>query len=511
MVATTCGKPLPLDPDQTCPAARSWEQKTFYSEFTLQAQGGQVLQQLQGSDALGRGGAAADSGFCPSGTGSRSGTGQRRRQREQKWYQQQQRYRLQQHRQRTAALSWEIGGAGRGQAGLCAERWIRANPEEIKICFSAALVQEISLELSANRPISQANRLSSVSPVSHIFPCVTPGSNVSRHRITEHKDFVSLAGYQNSSNSYQFSPASVIVPVVFSLIFLLGTVGNSLVLAVPLCNGQMGHNTTDLFILSLSLADFFFIAFCVPFQATIYSLEGWVFGSFICKSVHFFIYLTMYASSFTLAAISVDRYLSICYPLRSRELRTPHNVVAAMAVIWGLSVVFAGPYLSYYDLTEWESNYICMPGWEEWRHKVMDTSTFAFSYVIPVLVISLSYMRTITYLWTAVDPLEDISESRKAKQKETRALPGLELPVPRGQQAAGGQMPGKGYLQPGQEWGQDFHSTIEIEMTSQSPGLENEIHNFLSQLARKRFFETEWDIAAFAIFIFVGDPMMGQG
>ncbi|KFQ55285.1 Galanin receptor type 2, partial [Nestor notabilis] len=213
-----------------------------------------------------------------------------------------------------------------------------------------------------------------------------------------------------------------IVPVVFFLIFLLGTVGNSLVLAVLLCNRQMGHNTTNLFIFNLSLADFSFIVFCVPFQATIYSLEGWVFGSFICKAVHFFIYLTMYASSFTLAAVSVDRYLAICYPLRSRELRTPHNAVAAMAVIWGLSVVFAGPYLSYYDLIKWESSYICMPVWEKWRRKVMDTSTFAFGYVIPVLVISLSYTRTIKYLWTAVAPLEDISESKKAKRKVTKMI-----------------------------------------------------------------------------------------
>ncbi|NWS60291.1 GALR2 protein, partial [Chunga burmeisteri] len=273
------------------------------------------------------------------------------------------------------------------------------------------------------RPVSQANRLSALSPVSDIFPCVAPGSNVSpQHRMTEHEDFASLAGYWNSSDSYQFSPASVIVPVVFSLIFLLGTVGNSLVLAVLLRNGQMGHNTTNLFILNLSLADFFFIVFCVPFQATIYSLEGWVFGSFICKAVHFFIYLTMYASSFTLAAVSVDRYLAIRYPLRSRELRTPHNAVAAMAVIWGLSVVFAGPYLSYYDLIEWESSYICVPGWEEWRRKVMDTSTFAFGYVIPVLVVSLSYTRTIKYLWTAVDPMEDISESKKAKRKVTKMI-----------------------------------------------------------------------------------------
>ncbi|KAM4657053.1 LOW QUALITY PROTEIN: galanin receptor 2b-like [Amazona ochrocephala] len=220
----------------------------------------------------------------------------------------------------------------------------------------------------------------------------------------EHEDSTSLTVY-NSSDISQFSTARIIVSVVFFLIFLLGTVGNSLVLAVLLCNRQMVHNTTNPFIFNLSLAEFF-IAFCVPFQDTIYFFQGWVFGSFICKAVYFFIYLTMYASSFTLTTVSV---LDICYPLRSQELWTPHNAVAAMAVIWGLSVVFAGPYVSYYDLIEWESSYFCMPGWEEWRRKVMDTSTFAFGY-------------DPQHLWTAVEDLEDISESKKAKRKVTKMI-----------------------------------------------------------------------------------------
>lgn len=125
--------------------------------------------------------------------------------------------------------------------------------------------------------------------------------------MSDHEDLSKAMGHWNTSDSYQLNAASVIVSVVFSLIFLLGTVGNSLVLAVLLRSGQLSYNTTNLFILNLSVADFFFIIFCVPFQATIYSLEGWVFGSFMCKVVHFFINLTMYASSFTLAAVSVDR------------------------------------------------------------------------------------------------------------------------------------------------------------------------------------------------------------
>lgn len=101
------------------------------------------------------------------------------------------------------------------------------------------------------------------------------------------------------------------VPVVFALIFLLGTVGNGLVLAVLLQPGPSAWlepgSTTDLFILNLAAADLCFILCCVPFQAAIYTLDAWLFGALVCKAVHLLIYLTMYASSFTLAAVSVDR------------------------------------------------------------------------------------------------------------------------------------------------------------------------------------------------------------
>nr|XP_044600796.1 galanin receptor type 2 [Equus asinus] len=103
-----------------------------------------------------------------------------------------------------------------------------------------------------------------------------------------------------------WQPEAVIVPMLFAIIFLVGTVGNTLVLAVLLRGGQ-AVSTTNLFILNLGVADLCFIVCCVPFQATIYTLDGWVFGSLLCKAVHFFIFLTMHASSFTLAAVSLDR------------------------------------------------------------------------------------------------------------------------------------------------------------------------------------------------------------
>ncbi|KAJ7316051.1 hypothetical protein JRQ81_002213 [Phrynocephalus forsythii] len=221
------------------------------------------------------------------------------------------------------------------------------------------------------------------------------------------------------SNSWQL--VSVIIPLAYALIFLVGTVGNSLVLAVLLRNGQV-NNTTNLFILNLGVADLCFIIFCVPFQATIYTLDDWIFGPLLCKAVHFFIYLTMYASSFTLMTVSLDRYLAIRYPLHSRELRTPRNALAAICLIWGLSFIFSGPYISYYQEFQIANVTVCHPVWKTHQRKIMDLCTFVFSYVIPVLILSLTYLRTIRYLWTSVDPMKDMSDSKKGKRKVTRMI-----------------------------------------------------------------------------------------
>ncbi|KAK7944314.1 hypothetical protein WMY93_000042 [Mugilogobius chulae] len=94
-------------------------------------------------------------------------------------------------------------------------------------------------------------------------------------------------------------PEAVVVPVLFGVIFVLGVVGNCLVLAVVgrarystgSCAGSAGAlraaSPTNLFILNLSVADLCFLLVCVPVHATIYSLPEWVFGAFLCTFGHY--------------------------------------------------------------------------------------------------------------------------------------------------------------------------------------------------------------------------------
>ncbi|XP_067225366.1 galanin receptor 2a isoform X2 [Chanodichthys erythropterus] len=209
---------------------------------------------------------------------------------------------------------------------------------------------------------------------------------------------------------------------LISLVPTTSELMEKLELSVLIRNGQMNTKSTNLFILNLGLADLSFIVFCVPLQATIYTMDEWVFGPFVCKAVHFIIFLTMYASIFTLAAVSLDRYLAIRYPLRSRETRTPRNALTSIILVWVLSLFFSSPYLSYYQQMDLDGTTLCIPAWNIHHRRAMDICTFIFGYLIPVLILGITYARTIRYLWTSVDPMQNMSESRKAKRKVTKMI-----------------------------------------------------------------------------------------
>jgi hypothetical protein len=62
---------------------------------------------------------------------------------------------------------------------------------------------------------------------------------------------------------------SIVVPIFFSLIGIVGFVGNLLVIITIFFNQQM-RNTTNLLIFNLSLADLLFVCFCIPFTVSLH-------------------------------------------------------------------------------------------------------------------------------------------------------------------------------------------------------------------------------------------------
>uniref|UniRef100_A0A8C5X567 Galanin receptor type 1 n=1 Tax=Malurus cyaneus samueli TaxID=2593467 RepID=A0A8C5X567_9PASS len=229
----------------------------------------------------------------------------------------------------------------------------------------------------------------------------------------------------------QGGPEVVIVPVLFGLIFLLGMVGNTLVLVVlgrlrP--GGRPSRSATNIFILNLSIADFSFLLFCVPFQATIYSLPEWIFGAFFCKWVHYLAMATMLVSIFTLVAMSVDRYIAVVHAKRSPCIRSKRNAALGVAVIWLLSLLIAIPVAQHQALMSGHqqapNSSFC---WEHWAHgstakQMYKITILLVGYLLPLLLITCCYAKVLHHLHTKVKNISKKSERSKKKTAQTVLL-----------------------------------------------------------------------------------------
>ena len=159
---------------------------------------------------------------------------------------------------------------------------------------------------------------------------VWPSLDTNESQILEIKRWMNESNFINNSAKYAFDDsnniedgketqstggsvnnvAAVVVPITFGLIFIIGVSGNALVMAVLVRlsrrQGQ-GLNINNRYILSLAVADILFLFLCVPFQATVYSMDRWPFGQIMCISTEVIQKIAMLASIYSMVALSGDR------------------------------------------------------------------------------------------------------------------------------------------------------------------------------------------------------------
>ncbi|XP_070401419.1 C-C chemokine receptor type 10 [Nothobranchius furzeri] len=134
----------------------------------------------------------------------------------------------------------------------------------------------------------------------------------------------------------------------FCVIFLLGVVGNCLVIATfaRYCCLRL-RSMTDVFLFHLALADLILLL-TIPLQAIDTHL-GWIFPALICKIMRACYAINTYSGLLLLACISVDRYMVVTRAhkmLRLRSLILTAGNVAAVGV-WIAAVLLSLPEIIY--------------------------------------------------------------------------------------------------------------------------------------------------------------------
>ncbi|KTF79582.1 hypothetical protein cypCar_00026163 [Cyprinus carpio] len=133
--------------------------------------------------------------------------------------------------------------------------------------------------------------------------------------------------------------------VFYTIIVLLGTTGNSLVIWVA--GFHMKPTVTNVWLVNLAVAD---LIFCLTRAISLTKklfYDHWPFGVFLCKFNGFFKYANMFCSVFLLAVISVDRALCVCHPVFTRERRTLCAARVVSVGVWIVAMMFSSPYFVY--------------------------------------------------------------------------------------------------------------------------------------------------------------------
>lgn len=128
--------------------------------------------------------------------------------------------------------------------------------------------------------------------------------------------------------------------VLFTTIFFVGTIGNTLMLIFIACS--KAKSVVKVYVMNLACADACFLLH-IPLWLLKNTTYEWIFGSFACQFHIVLANIGQYASSTLLCVMSIDRYLAFCRPMSSLKWRTINAARIISVVIWVSSIFIALP------------------------------------------------------------------------------------------------------------------------------------------------------------------------
>lgn len=184
----------------------------------------------------------------------------------------------------------------------------------------------------------------------------------------------------------------VIFAILYSVIILCGFIGNICVI-IAITRNKVLQTVPNLFILSLSCSD---IAVC-SISATITPITAfkkeWIFGAVLCRIAPFIAGISLCFSTFTLTAISIDRYLLIRFPMKKPLTHFHATLVIGLTCV--LAACISSPIIFRQKLGTFENfcGQYCTEDWSdnESQRKVYGAALLCVQLVVPLTIIIVSY------------------------------------------------------------------------------------------------------------------------
>ncbi|XP_071590502.1 2-oxoglutarate receptor 1-like [Heliangelus exortis] len=225
---------------------------------------------------------------------------------------------------------------------------------------------------------------------------------------SEHPDnFTALPGWADPSPSCKeedFLEVKFYLSVLYGLIFLVCFPGNIGTIFIYFVKMRPWKSST-IIMLNLAVTDLLYIA-TLPFFIH-YSANGnnWIFGSFMCKFIHFCFYFNMYSGIIFLSCFSIFRFFVVVYPVKCLFMQKRRWAVVTCLIVWLISLAALSPLGTLIATRQTQNRTVCpdltaaedlaVSRWYNWL-----LTTFVF--FLPLLTVTLCYVLIIYNLATGL-------------------------------------------------------------------------------------------------------------
>ncbi|XP_002740034.1 somatostatin receptor type 1-like [Saccoglossus kowalevskii] len=188
------------------------------------------------------------------------------------------------------------------------------------------------------------------------------------------------------------SGIAIYIPVVYSIVFIVGLIGNSLLLYLLVKYTKL-KSVSNIFIFNLAIADILFMV-GLPFLAYALASPSWNLGTAVCKIVLSIDGLNQFTGIYLLTVMSVDRYIVFVHPMKTMAFRTATKAKLVALCVWIFSSIVIFPLLLYSKLAESsKSTYACTVVFPQYFNRTAFLIyTFILAFVLPLLIIITCYL-----------------------------------------------------------------------------------------------------------------------
>lgn len=152
----------------------------------------------------------------------------------------------------------------------------------------------------------------------------------------------------------------IAITIVYSLIFLVGLVGNIITCTVISRNKSM-HTAINYYLFNLAITDMLILLSGMPFDLyNAWNPSHFPFGGLVCMLQALLAETSTNVTILTISSFTVERYIAICHPFRQQAMSKLSRAIKFIVGIWLFAFAAALPQACQFSVADINGDVLCI-------------------------------------------------------------------------------------------------------------------------------------------------------